>query len=144
MPIRIKMKQGFMYLGNSPDSTNFEVAMPSDAPFTSTYAWQMQQSADGSIVGQQLGRSKASQEMTWERMDCETWWALNNWIEANGMSFYARFFNYNTGLWQVRRFYVEEISCTPYRPAGVNNPNHGKPLYLKDCTLTVNDQGEVE
>ena len=148
MPINIRMKHGFMYLGDSPTNTDIEVPMPFDGDssgeFSSNFDWQMQQSADGSIVGQQLGRSKAAQEMTWERMDCQTWWTLNNWIETNGMSFYARFFNFNLGVWQTRRFYVQKVACKPYRPAGVNSPIHGQPLYLKDCTLTVYDQGVVE
>lgn len=81
--------------------------------------------------------------MTWERMNCETWWQLNRWIESNGMSFYVRYFNFNTGAWQNRRFYVDSVSCQPYRPAAEGSEKHGMPLYLRDCTLTVYDMGEV-
>ena len=143
MPISIKMKPGFMYLGATASTTNLEIPMANGGTFRTSYNWQTQQSADGSIVGQQKGRSRSRQDMTWERMDCQTWWTINQWIESNGMTFYARYFNFNIGTWQTRRFYVEAITCTPYRPASANSTNHGQPLYLKDCTMNVYDMGEV-
>ena len=118
--------------------------MPNGGAFSTNFGWNSQTSADGSVVGQQLGRSRSVQVLSWERMDCQTWWTLNNWIESAGMSFYARYFNFNTGVWQTRRFYVTSISGTPYRPAAKTSPNAGMPLYLKNCTFTVNDTGEVE
>lgn len=145
MPINIRMKPGFMYLGATASNTTTEVPMPTgNNTFKTSFNWQTQQSADGSIVGQQRGRSRSAQEMTWERMDCQTWWALNQWIEGNGMCFYARYFNFNYGVWQTRQFYVESISCIPYRPAAETSTNHGQPMYLKDCKFTVYDMGEVE
>ena len=82
--------------------------------------------------------------MTWGRMDCETWWRLNRWIEQNGMSFYARYFNFNVGEWQTRRFYTEGASCSPVRPGQKSGAHPGVPLYLENCTLSVYDMGEVE
>ena len=143
MPISITMKPGFMYLGTTSSSTTQEVAFPNNAPFKTTYPWQSQVSADGSIVGQKTGRSRVTFDLTWDIMNCQTWWDLCNWIETNGMSFYCRYFNFNTGAWQTRRVYVESISCKPYRPAAASSTDHGKPLYLKDCTLSVHDMGEV-
>lgn len=144
MPIKIKMKLGFMYIGTTPENCVQEVPMPNGGAFSTTYNWKTQQSADGSIVGQQLGRSRSAQVLNWDIMDCETWWTLNNWIESNGMSFYARYFNFNIGVWQTRRFYLLTVNCTPVRPASKNSLNAGSPLYLKGCTFTVNDMGEVQ
>ena len=143
MPINIKMKQGFMYIGTTPNNCVEEVPMPNGGAFTTNYNWQTQQSADGSTVGQQLGRSRSTQALSWTRMNCRTWWTLNQWIESNGMSFYARYFNYNVGAWQTRRFYLSAVSCTPYRPGAQGSANAGEPLYLTNCTFTVYDMGEV-
>lgn len=144
MPINIKMKPGFMYLGATPETTSQEVPMPAgNNTFKTSYNWQTQQSADGSIVGQQKGRSRSTQDMTWGFMDCDTWWNLNQWIEQNGMCFFARYFNFNFGTWQTRQFYVESISCVPYRPAAQTSQTHGEPMYLKDCKFVVYDMGVV-
>lgn len=148
MPINIKMKPGFMYFAATAEGTEtssaIDVPMPgANKPFTTKYNWQTQTAADGSIVGQQIGRSRVTQEMTWEVMDSTKWWEINNWIEDNGMSFYARFFDYNTGAWKTRRFYLESVSCNPWRPGGTNTDHHGQPVYLKDCAMTVYDMGEI-
>lgn len=144
MPINIKMKPGFMYIGTTAQNCTQEVPMPNGGAFETSFNWKTQQSADGSTVGQQLGRSRSTQVMSWEIMDCATWWTLNRWIESNGMSFYARYFNFNIGTWQTRRFYVNNVSCLPHRPAQKGTANAGAPLYLKSCTFTVYDMGEVD
>ena len=143
MPINIRMKPGFMYLGENSENLTQEVPMPNGGNFSTNYNWQAQNSADGSIVGQQLGTARSVQVMSWSVMDCQTWWNLNEWIESNGMSFYARYFNFNRGVWQTRRFYVTTVSCTPFRPGSKGSATEGQPLYLKSCTFTVNDMGEV-
>ena len=144
MLTNIRMKPGFMYLGTTPTTCSQEVPMPTgDNTFKTAYNWQTQQSADGSIVGQQRGRSRSTQDLNWGVMDCNTWWNLNQWIEANGMCFYARYFNYNFGIWQTRQFYVDSITCVPYRPASAQSSDHGNPLYLKECKFTVYDMGVI-
>ena len=144
MPLDIKMKPGFMYLGTTPNNCTEMVPMPNGGAFTTTYSWQTQRSADGSTVGQQLGRSIATQVLTWQKMECATWWRINQWIESNGMVFYARFFNFNIGAWQTRSFFVLKVTATPYRPGQESGDHHGEPMYLNNATFTVTDLGVFE
>ena len=140
MPINIRLKTGFVYFGESAGQTDFEVPYPSNAPFQTEYIMQTQTSSDGSTAAQLVGRSRSTQQMEWERMDCALWWALCTWIEANGPSFYVRYFDFNRGIWRTRRFYVAKISGTPVRP----NKTTGEPLYMADCSMTINDMGVPE
>lgn len=144
MPLSIKMKPGFMYLGTTKNNCTEQVPMPNGGAFTTVYNWQTQKSADGSTVGQQLGRSIATQVLSWTRMDCATWWRINQWIESNGMVFFARFFNFNVGSWQTRRFVVLKVTATPVRPGQENGDHHGQPMMLSNATFTVTDLGVVE
>ena len=142
MPIDIPMKVGFMYWGLSQSSLTLQVPYPSSGTFETRRKAQTQDSADGSLVAQMIGRSRDKQTMTWDIMDCSKWWEINNWLEANGMFFYCRYFNFNRGIWQTRRFYCESPSCEPYRPtSNPNNVNHGMPRFLQNCQITVMDMG---
>ena len=142
MPINIRKIPGFMYWGVTDTELTLEVPFPTSGTFETSRKAQTQESADGSVVAQMIGRSRDKQTMAWEIMDCNTWWTINNWLETNGMFFYCRYFNFNRGIWQTRRFYVESPSCEPYRPT--SNPNsayYGMPKYLRNCQLTVLDMG---
>ena len=142
MPINIKMKPGFMYWGKSTDALDLEVPFPTSGTFETSRKSQMQESSDGSIVAQVIGRSRDKQTLTWEIMDCNKWWEINNWLEENGMFFYSRYFNFNRGIWQTRKFYVESPSCEPYRPSSNQSlASYGMPRFLQNCEITVVDMG---
>lgn len=135
---------GFIHFGTAPNNMTLSIPYPSSAPFETARTVTMQDSSDGSIVAQQVGRSRDKQSMSWKVMNCEKWWEINNWIETNGMFFYCRYFNFNRGIWQTRKFYCSNISCEPFF---INNdtdsPDYGKPAHLQNCTLNVIDMGEV-
>lgn len=147
MPININMKPGFLYLGTTKAQaeglTAYEVPYADSIPFTTTYRAQFQTVADGSIVGQQLGRGIATQQASWSVMDSSKWTGLCSWIKTNGMCFWAHYFDYTEGVWDTREFYVEELSCDPVRPGGVSGSagNRGKAMYYKNCTMTLVDLG---
>ena len=142
MPISIKMKPGFMYWGTTIESLNLEVPFPSSGTFETSRKAQMQESADGSIVAQMVGRSRDKQTLSWEVMDCSKWWEINNWLEENGMFFFCRYFNFNRGIWQTRKFYVENPTCEPYRPSSnQNSTDYGMPRFLRNCQISVIDMG---
>lgn len=145
MPINIRMKPGFMYWGTNSENLTLEVPFPTSGTFETSRKVQTQESADGSIVAQVIGRSKDKQTLSWVVMDCNKWWEINNWIEANGMFFYCKYFNFNLGIWQIKKFYCENPSCEPYRPN--SNPSHaqyGMPRFLENCRITVVDMGNVD
>lgn len=147
MPINIRMKPGFLYLGATKTAAEdptqaFIVPYANKMPFSTQYRAQLQTSANGQVVGQQIGRPLVTQSATWDRYNSQEWWNLNQWLESNGMSFYCHYFDFNAGAWRTREFYCSEVSCEPYRPAGVNNQaNRGEPMYYQDCSLTLTDMG---
>ena len=145
--INIPMKPGFIYIATTAAGTSQagaqEIPMPNGgAPFSTTHQVRTQTSADGSLVGQKAGRARAGQEMRGAKMDCQTWWTLNQWLEQNGPVFYCRYFDFNYGTWRTRQFYLQEVSCTPYRPAAQGSADAGKPLYLSNATLSLYDMGD--
>lgn len=145
MPINIKMKTGFMYWGTTIEEQPLEVPYPTSGTFESNKKVQAQESADGSMVLQIIGRTRDKQKLTWEIMDCEKWWEINNWIETNGVVFYCKYFNFNLGVWQIKKFYVENPNCIPYRPSSNKLSNdYGKPRFLQNCELTITDMGGDE
>jgi hypothetical protein len=142
MPINIKMKVGFMYWGLTSSSLTLSVPYPTSGTFETSRKAQTQESADGSIVAQVIGRSRDKQTLSWDVMDCTKWWEINQWLETNGMFFYCRYFNFNRGVWQTRKFYAESPSCEPYKPcSNQQSQSYGMPRFLTNCSLTVIDMG---
>lgn len=142
MPISIPMKPGFMYWGVTLDSLDSEVPFPSSGTFETSRKAQTQESANGAIVAQVIGRSRDKQTLTWDIMDCKTWWNINNWLEENGMFFYCKYFNFNRGIWQTKKYYVESPSCEPYKPSSNQESEYyGMPKFLINCKLVVVDMG---
>ena len=64
MPINIPMKPGFMYWGVTLDSLDLEVPFPSSGTFETSRKAQTQESANGAIVAQVIGRSRDKQTLT--------------------------------------------------------------------------------
>lgn len=140
----INYTEGFVYFGASASSLTLSLPYPSSAPFETARSVTLMDAADGSIVAQQVGRARDKQSMTWNVLDCVKWWEINNWIEDNGMFFYCKYFNFNRGIWQTRKFYCSNLTCEPYFiTSDTQSPNYGKPHHLNNCTLNVIDMGEV-
>ena len=142
MPISIKMKPRFMYWGTTSNSLTLEVPFPTSETFETSRNAAIQESADGSMVAQMIGRSRDKQTLSWIVMDCNKWWEINNWLEENGMFFYCKYFNFNRGIWQIKKFYCTSPSCEPYRPnSDSNSVDYGKPRFLQNCEISVVDMG---
>lgn len=140
--MHINMKPGFMYWGITEDSFSLELPYPTSGTFETSRKSQTQESADGSVVFQLIGRSRDKQKLAWEIMDPEKWWEINNWLETNGVVFFCKYFNFNRGIWQTKKFYAENPTCTPYRPNGnPNSASYGMPRFLQNCELTIIDMG---
>ena len=139
------IKEGFIYFGTSAGYMPLSIPYPASAPFETARSVRLQESSDGSIVAQQIGRARDKQSLVWKVMTCEKWWEINNWIESNGMFFYCRYFNFNRGLWQIHKFYCGDLKCEPvFIDSDTASPNYGKPDHLENCTLNVIDMGEVD
>lgn len=148
MPINITMKPGFLYLGSTQaeaedPSQAFCVPYATEMPFSTQYRAQLQTSANGEVVGQQIGRALVTQSARWERYDSNAWWSLNQWIASQGMCFFCHYFDFNQGSWMTKEFIVTDISCEPVRPGGVSGAlaNRGMPTYYANCSLTLTDMG---
>lgn len=150
MPTKIQQNPRFMFWGT--DGKNFPLAVPypSSGSFESARTVETQNSANGEVVGQLVGRRRDKQNMTWNVMDCEKWWEINNWIDGNmenggAFSFYAKYFNFNLGKWMVHTCYVGNPVCTPFAiDSDEDSTEFGMPKYLLNCTLNVIDCGIVE
>lgn len=144
--MNIPMKPGFLYLGETQSqcenpSQAFCVPYATSMPFATNFRAQLQTTASGKVVGQQIGRAIVTQTASWQRYDSQQWWKLNQWIETHGMSFWCHYFDFNAGTWRSREFVCSSISCNPYRPASQSSTNAGEPTYYENCTLTLTDMG---
>ena len=150
MPIKLPMNAKFMYWGTSQNNLTLAVPYPSSGAFESARTVTTQESSNGEIVAQLVGRTRDKQNMKWNVMDCEKWWEINNWLEDNIISggifsFYCKYFNFNLGKWQVHQCYVGNPSCTPFAVnSDETSEQFGMPRFLRDCTLNVIDCGIVE
>lgn len=139
------MKPGYIYIGLAANNLPLCVPYPHAAPFGTTLPLVLQKNAKGEFVGQIVGRASVHLSLSWEAMDCETWWELGRWFDENGPVFYCRYFDYNIGAWRIRLCYAEGMTTEPVRPAGKNNTtDYGKPQYLKNCALEIQDMGVIE
>lgn len=136
-------RTGFLYLGTSPDTDreHYSIAMPyptvGRAVFETSRMVDSARNANGALVGRQVGRSVAKQNMAWDKIDCEKWWEFNRWIENNHFTFYCHYFDFNLGYWRTNLFYVGDIKCTP----GPVSTETGLPVYLSSASVNVIDCG---
>lgn len=105
----------FMQIGVTADNLTLDIPYPSlgKGAFQTTRMVDAGRNANGEVVGQMVGRSNDKQNMGWAAISCEKWWEINNWFETNGMFFYCRYFNHNTGAWVTRKFYAGDIQVEP-------------------------------
>ena len=137
------IETGFLYLGEGPDvgpaNCGVRVPWPDKGPFSTVRMVDSARNALGEMVGRQVGRSLDKQELSWQCIESEAWWQLCRWLEAGHFTFYCRYFSHLLGTWQVRRFYLGDISCTP----DAIDPKTGKPAFYRDAELSVIDCGET-
>lgn len=133
---------GFLYLGESPDigpgHCGVRMPWPDKGPFSNVRMVDAARNALGEMVGRQVGRSLDKQELAWDTIKSRDWWKLNQWLDAGHFTFYCRYFSHVLGHWQVRRFYLGDISCTP----DCVDPVTGEPAFYRDATLSLIDCGE--
>lgn len=130
---------GFMFFGTSAESQPFSVPYPSiNSTLTqkSRFVDSLRNNV-GEVVGTAIGRASDAQQLHWDVLDPELWWAINRFWEDNGMFFWCRYFDFNLGLWRVRQFYVGDISAQAY----MVDVNTNMPKYMRDCTCNVVDMG---
>lgn len=140
----IPNKPGFIYFGTTAADCDFGVPYPTvPLTFGTTQKVQTTECADGSLAAQSVGRRRSTMSFSWRQMTPSQWWAINEWIAENGPACFCRYFDYNFGVWRVRRIIITAPTCSPYRPAGERSDTHGVPLYLTNCAFTVTDMGEL-
>ena len=135
----------FLYWGtavsnNDLSGNTLAVSFPTEGPFQTSRIVNAARNVNGAVVGQMVGRSVDKQNMTWSVLQREQWWKMNRWLETNGMYFYCKYFAHNVGKWLIRRFYVGDVSCDPFKI----NADTGAPDVYRNCTLNVIDMGEDE
>lgn len=134
----------FMQIGTSSTNLTLEVPYPSigQGVFLTSRMVDSGRNANGAVVGQMVGRSVDKQSMGWSAISCEKWWEINRFLEDNGLFFYCRYFNHNTGEWKVRRFYAGDPQVEPRNlDPETQVPRDG--VYY-NATLNVIDCGEPE
>lgn len=150
MPTKLFMNNNFMYWGTTKNNFTLSVPYPASGAFESARTVTTQESANGEVVGQIVGRRRDKQNMSWKAMDCEKWWEINNWIENNvksngSFSFYCKYFNFNLGKWMTHSCYIGNVSCTPFAiDSDTTSEEFGQPRYLLNCSVNVIDCGIVE
>lgn len=148
--MKIQYNANFVYFGKTKTDLSLSVPYPSNGMFESVTTVRTQESSSGEIIGQVVGRTRDKQSMTWNVMDREKWWEINNWIEAGlkndaSFSFYCKYFNFNLGKWMIRQFYPGNRKCLPF---GVNSDPYsaqfGMPKFLRNCSMNIIDCGILE
>ncbi|MEG2843128.1 MAG: hypothetical protein RR900_06540 [Ruthenibacterium sp.] len=140
-----KSNENFLFLGASPatNAAQYEIAVPyptvGGACFETARMVDAARNARGEMVGRMAGRSLDKQNMTWDVMPCDKWWALNRWFENGHFTFYCHYFNHNLGMWQTRLFYLGDVKTNPVHVNGKT----GVPAYYTGATFNVIDCGVV-
>lgn len=139
----MRTERGFLYLGATAatSSTDYTVKVPypkaGGAAFETSRMVDAARNANGSMVGRQIGRSLAKQNLAWDIIPCEVWWEMNRFFEAGHFTFYCCFFDFNLGEWKTRLFYVSDVKVSP----GLVDAGSGEVKYLRDASFNVIDCG---
>ena len=133
--------RNFMYWGTSADSQPFAVPCPSveATQFQAEQFTDDLRNAYGELVTTEIGRRQNKQNLYWNVLDTDLWWEMNQFILDNGMFFWCRYFDFNVGVWRVRRFYAGPSTCQPHMVDAVTH----KPRYMLECQMNVIDRGFI-
>lgn len=132
----------FMYWGTGPDVQDFAVPYPSieNSNFETQRFVDSLRNANGELVTTEIGRPQDKQNMYWAVLDPQIWWEMNRFLVNNGMFFWCRYFDFNTGYWRTRQFYVGDITALPY----MVDPETHLPKHMRECTMNVIDRGFID
>lgn len=135
----IELDCRFIYFGTAPGNYSLALPFPSigKAVFETERTVDAGRNANNVVVGQMVGRPINKQNMGWDRIPAAKWWEINQWLEANGMFFWCRYFAHDVGQWRERQFYCGNVSCEPRDV----NPDTGMPTYYVDATFNIIDSG---
>lgn len=142
MPIDIN--RNFIYLsatkaGVGIPAQRIGIPYPSngEAAFQSEFSVTMQETANGEIRFQKVGRERDKQNAKWNVINPDVWWEMNQWILNNNNQFYCKYFSYNYGVWKTRKFYSVSPSCEPSNV----DPLTGVPQIIKNASRNFIDMG---
>lgn len=94
--------------------------------------------ANGTMVGERIGRDVAKVELMWNVLTPEEWSAILQVMQ--NFTFTVRYLDMVTNAWKVRTFYVGDRSARPYWIDPVSN----RPRYYLECKANIIDVGIME
>jgi hypothetical protein len=129
-----------MYIGTDEAAADIVLPYPSTggAGFEKETMYEQTRNANGVLVGHQVGRPVVRQEVNWDRIGTEQWYAVAQFFEENGDAFWARYFDYSKGEWVTKRFVKSALRASP---AHVDRTT-GKPGYFTDAGFSLESIGE--
>lgn len=143
----INTRENYVEIGTSVNNDNslsnsLKLPVPTSMPASNEFLADAGRNSLGTMVIQQIGRTQYKTEISWDKIDNKTWWAINRWFELNGYVFYMKFFDHAVGKVKIQRFYRGNIKApTPSFAQEVIN-GYSVPKYYSGAGFSIIDMGE--
>ena len=129
-------------MAQKPFVTVNGVAFPTPAfgsgKFTISTNVNAGRNANGTVIGQRVGRDIVKIEMSWNVLDLVDWKKIITTIGNNPMNLKVQYFDYREGAYKTCTMYAGDRSCDPYT---INED--GSPTFVVNCSVKLIDKGEI-
>lgn len=143
----INTRENYMEIGTSVNSDNslansLQLPVPTTLTVAPQFLADAGRNAGGTMILQQIGRIQYTGKATWAKLTNKWHWKINRWFETYGMAFYLKYFDQNTGMVKIQRFYKGAAADVSPSETTEDINGYKVPTHYKNYMLSFIDMGE--
>ena len=144
----INTKESYIEIGTGVSGTNLlntlQLPVPNELPSGNAFLYEKYESAVGSLMIEERGRTQYTTQIKWSRLKNTDWWKINRWFDNYGYVFYMKYFSHTEGKVKIQRFYRGNIDKA--NPSSTTEVRNGVvvPTHYYNCGFSLIDMGESD
>ena len=144
----INTKESYIEIGTGVSGTNLlntlQLPVPNELPSGNAFLYEKYESAVGSLMIEERGRTQYTTQIKWSRLKNTDWWKINRWFDNYGYVFYMKYFSHTDGKVKIHRFVRDEkVTALPSKSIEYKG-GYAVPTHYLDCGFSIIDMGESD
>ena len=146
----INTRESYIEIGTGYDASTYELydtlrlPVPNELPSGNTFLYEKYESAIGSLMIEERGRTQYTTQIRWSRLKNTDWWKINRWFDNHKYVFYMKYFNHTDGKVKIHKFVRDEkVTALPSKSIEYKG-GYAVPTHYLDCGFSIIDMGESD
>ena len=144
----INTRESYIEIGTGVSGTNLlntlQLPVPNELPSGNAFLYEKYESAVGSLMIEERGRTQYTTQIKWSRLKNTDWWKINRWFDNYGYVFYMKYFSHTDGKVKIHRFVRDEkVTALPSKSIEYKG-GYAVPTHYLDCGFSIIDMGESD